>query len=288
MPTEHSHQNLTVRLSTTSRDSLSRTYDENFGSDVTTVYEGPIIYTAEASGPPEGPRPSATISQSLEFEPFYYDPDHGNLLIEWAFQPSYTVTPGNIVYRSDVQSLPFTGSVGFTVDPSHSPVFDFNAGVVWELTFARQIPGDFDHNGLLNLEDVTELGEQIISGEYSGRFDLNQDSSVNEGDLRIWIKDLSMTWYGDANLDGEFNTADFVQVFDAGKYETKEEAGWAQGDWNGDGVFGTGDLVMALEDGGYEKGPREDVAAVPEPTGWWLLLVGLLPGLRRRPARSAV
>jgi hypothetical protein len=108
-------------------------------------------------------------------------------------------------------------------------------------------------------------------------------------DHSVWVKDLKRTRYGDANLDGQFNTGDLVQVLGAGKYETQELAGWSEGDWNGDGVFNTGDLVKALDDGGYEMGPREDVAAVPEPGGWRLLLVmGLLPGLRRRPSRSAV
>ncbi len=49
-------------------------------------------------------------------------------------------------------------------------------------------------------------------------------------------------------------------------------------------MFDTGDLVMALEDGGYEMGSRKPVV-VPEPTGWLLLLMGLLPGLLRRPAK---
>ena len=45
--------------------------------------------------------------------------------------------------------------------------------------------------------------------------------------------------------------------------------------------------MKALDDGGYEKGPR-DPAAVPEPTGWLLLRMGQLPGLRRRTATGAV
>jgi hypothetical protein len=36
---------------------------------------------------------------------------------------------------------------------------------------------------------------------------------------------------------------------------------------------------VALADGGYELGPRPAVAAVPEPAGWALALIGLL-GLR--------
>ena len=50
-------------------------------------------------------------------------------------------------------------------------------------------------------------------------FDLNSDSSVTLEDHRVWVKDLKHTWFGDADLNGEFNSNDFVQVFQAGKYE---------------------------------------------------------------------
>jgi hypothetical protein len=67
-----------------------------------------------------------------------------------------------------------------------------------------------------------------------------------------------------------------TQVFAAGKYETGEEAGWANGDWNGDGFFSSRDMVAAFVDGGYEMGPRTDAAAVPEPTSAVLLLGSLI------------
>ena len=87
-------------------------------------------------------------------------------------------------------------------------------------------------------------------------FDLNSDRTVDQADYRIWVKDLRQTWFGDANLDGEFNSGDLVAVFQAGEYEDVEEynSGWATGDWNGDGVFDSSDLVVAFQDGGYEKG----------------------------------
>ena len=52
-----------------------------------------------------------------------------------------------------------------------------------------------------------------------------------------------------------FNSSDMAQVFAAGKYETGQEAGWADGDWNGDGIFDSSDMVTAFVDGGYEKSP---------------------------------
>ena len=79
-----------------------------------------------------------------------------------------------------------------------------------------------------------------------------------------------------------------MQVFQAGKYETTAGAGWAEGDWNADGVFESGDFVVAFQDGGYEQGPRTDVAAVPEPSGTLLWVVGLPLWLIARRTRRAV
>ena len=52
-------------------------------------------------------------------------------------------------------------------------------------------------------------------------------------DRQFWITDLKSTWNGDANIDGEFNRTDFVEVFRTAKYESGETARWDQGDWNG-------------------------------------------------------
>jgi hypothetical protein len=73
-----------------------------------------------------------------------------------------------------------------------------------------------------------------------------------------------------------------VTVFTAGKYELDEFASWEQGDWNGDQRFGSGDLVTAFAGGGYETGPRNGVAAVPEPSAAVMLGIGLLVIFRRR------
>ena len=88
--------------------------------------------------------------------------------------------------------------------------------------------------------------------------------------------EYAFSWIGDANVNGEFNSGDMVQVFVAGKYEKAEAAVWSQGDWNGDGFFNSGDMVAAFVDGGYEKGQRASVAAVPEPGGVLCLLLGVV------------
>ncbi|MCA9200387.1 MAG: PEP-CTERM sorting domain-containing protein, partial [Planctomycetales bacterium] len=108
------------------------------------------------------------------------------------------------------------------------------------------------------------------------------DAIKNVEDRIAYVRDVVGTWMGDSNLDGEFNSSDFVQVFTEGKYETGQAATWASGDWNGDGEFTSADFVVAFTDGGYELGPRGGVAAVPEPCSIVLIGIGLLGMLRIR------
>ncbi len=136
--------------------------------------------------------------------------------------------------------------------------------------------GDFDASGVLDLPDVNLLNAEIAAGTNDPQFDVNEDSQVNTADLVVWVQDLRKTWFGDANLDGEFNSGDLVDVFAAGKYELNEDATWDQGDWTGDLRFGSDDLVAAFSDGGYELGAKPAaVSAVPEPSSIALSLLGL-------------
>ncbi len=67
---------------------------------------------------------------------------------------------------------------------------------------------------------------------------------------------LNKSYLGVVQLDGEFNSVDLVDVFQAGQYEDGIAGNsiWSTGDWNGDGDFTTSDLVVAFQDGGYEAG----------------------------------
>jgi uncharacterized protein YjbI with pentapeptide repeats len=158
------------------------------------------------------------------------------------------------------------------------------------LTLMLSPLGDVDATDILDVTDLEMLQQRIRGSSVQwwlpvAMFDVNSDGNVNQGDVRAWVKDLQHTWFGDANLDGEFTSADLVQVFAAGKYEATERepwgeiidypATWSTGDWNTDGEFTSSDLVLAFQDGGYEAGPRATVAAVPEPSGIVPLIVGL-------------
>ena len=144
--------------------------------------------------------------------------------------------------------------------------------------------GDFSGNGERGPEDLDLLAQAMISGENDATYDLNEDGAVDVADRNQWL-DLTNTYMGDSNFDGEFSSSDFVTVFGAAKYETGEAATWAEGDWNGDGAFNSSDFVAAFSGGGYEKGPRDGgLQVVPEPSSVVLLvgLAGLLTLRRRR------
>jgi hypothetical protein len=149
-------------------------------------------------------------------------------------------------------------------------------------TVVHETTGDFDGDGLLTVTDIDMLTAGVLAAMHPPEFDLNDDALVDERDRRVWIKDAKGTYYGDANLDLEFNSSDMVQVFTTGKYETGEDAGWGEGDWYGNGEFDSSDMVTAFVDGGYEKGLRTDAVKAPEPGGWLLLMTALPFWLGRR------
>ncbi len=134
--------------------------------------------------------------------------------------------------------------------------------------------GDFDQDGVLTIADLENLMQVLRSDPANRQYDVNRDGLVTDVDRTVWVELLKKTYFGDANLDGQFNSADLVFVLGAGQYEDEVTGNstWSTGDWNGDGEFTTSDFVLALQAGGYEAGVR---AAVPEPTSGTLFAVGL-------------
>lgn len=166
------------------------------------------------------------------------------------------------------------------------------------LTFVQTARGDFDANGVLDEDDVDTLSNQIrrINQRYWLRdmFDLDSNRSLDNEDLRIWINQLKHTSFGDANLDGKFDSRDLVHVFQAGQYEdsVEDNSTWSTGDWNADGDFNASDFVVALQDGGYEQNSEREENAIPEPSGLLSIILSmtaiLLPCERSSRRRSPV
>ena len=147
----------------------------------------------------------------------------------------------------------------------------------WEVVNRRsRLDGDLSHNDELDLHDLDILIQNVAVDATNLKLDLNGDDTVTFDDVHFWVSELKNTWTGDANLDGKFNSGDFVDVFSAGKYESGELARWSEGDWNADERFNSSDLVFAFQGGGYDMGARPVAAAVPEPLSGLLLIFGFV------------
>ena len=203
-------------------------------------------------------------------------------------------------------SLPAMGAYGLQlrlrtsamgVEPSSPFLVVFNHGLnsasfqqavdaFRKATWTGGLAGDFDGNGVLDAVDIDRLTAAILAGDSSPAWDLDANGSVAAGDRQYWVESLKRTYFGDANLDGRFDTGDLVAVFQRGQYEdsTVGNSWWSDGDWNGDREFNSADFIVAFQGGGFEQGPRSAVAsAVPEPACATMVLSAcfMVQGLRR-------
>ncbi len=123
-------------LSTTTRDVNDRStvFSENHGPNQTLVYSGPLVLSTEATGPTEGPR-AFDYTVNLQ-TPFLYDPNQGNLVVDFTSPSGYTPNFGDDQFSGTNQQLldiPFAGSEsGFFV----------SNGLILQLTFVPE-PSSF-------------------------------------------------------------------------------------------------------------------------------------------------
>lgn len=190
------------RFSTTEMEELSTTFSENIGDDETVVRTGTFAVSTENTMLGNGTK---AFDYVTEFETlFFYDPFVGNLLWDWT---------GSIEAQSLTDGYRTPSDVVFSSPPG--PVGSRFGGYIVEFSLAPR--GDLNGDSRLNDEDINLLANAI--GTDDAFFDINNDRNVNVGDIEAWVHDIHGTWIGDSNLDGEFNSGDLVQVFQAGHYE---------------------------------------------------------------------
>lgn len=256
-----------------------------------------VYITSPASVNVSGVPTIATLTQ--EGDPVVIEIDQNNEMSG----PNTQSTPGQAFVGGMNNAWFLLGSVDYIAGNTYSVTLEASIntfvsqrvhGILWEYTPVSEQRGDFNGDGVLNAEDIDALTFAIRDSLVTPLFDLNSDGDVDLSDRDIWVDEVRKTYFGDSNLDGEFNSSDFVLVFQAGEYEdaTALNSTWATGDWNGDGDFDSSDFVKAFTAGGFELGPRAATLAthaVPEPTG--LVLGGLGAAMlvrvpcRRRMAR---
>ncbi|MCA9198674.1 MAG: VCBS repeat-containing protein, partial [Planctomycetales bacterium] len=116
---------------------------------------------------------------------------------------------------------------------------------------------DFNQDALLDSSDVdllyAEAANQAFDRRRDMRFDLTDDRLVDQADLSELLTAFG-TSYGDVDVNGVFDSADLVRLFQAGKYGDPAALGstlYSEGDWNLDGRFDSSDLVLAFQFGNY-------------------------------------
>ena len=176
----------------------------------------------------------------------------------------------------DIEARPLRG------DTKRAPI-----NAIEIVSRSEGIRGDFNENGMFDAEDITLLTRELFEGGKDLKYDANGDGVLDFEDRLNWVENTANTYFGDSNLDGVFNTTDFVVVFQKGQFEdeTPLNSGWGEGDWNGDLEFTTSDFVFVFQQGGYERGPRRVTAAVPEPTNVFFF-AGLCLIMARRCRRQ--
>jgi len=171
-------------------------------------------------------------------------------------------------------SVSISGSSLFIGSPQDDDISS-NAGAAYLYQWFGD--GDFNLNGVLDADDIDLLTLEVIAGNHSPEFDLNEDDLVDAVDRQVWVNELALTFWGDSNLDGQFDSDDLIGVLQFAEYED-DVAGnstWAEGDWNGDLDFDTQDLILGLQTGAYEMGTRGVAVMVPEPRSLLLCVIGL-------------
>jgi autotransporter-associated beta strand protein len=151
----------------------------------------------------------------------------------------------------------------------------------------------FDYTGNVGTDPVTSIRTKL-QASYASNFTTGQFRTAGDASHGLGYLDngtsnvlLRYTYFGDANLDGQVNTADFSAL--AAAFNSASGT-WQTGDFNYDGVVNAIDFNLLASDFGLTPIPGEPLggqslgALVPEPAS--LSLVGLgamaLLGRRRR------
>ncbi len=170
-----------------------------------------------------------------------------------------------------------------TVQMEYDGDFTYVAGV-------QNLPScDFDGNQICDIDDLNTLLYQAL-GTSSPRFDLDGSGGpIDLGDRDAWLSiagndNIAVPYVlGDTDLDGKVDAADLNNL--GLNWQRTDADSWALGDFNGDGNVNAGDLNdVGLN---WQHGvPAAAQAAVPEPVGEMLLMIGaacgVVAGRRRR------
>ena len=141
--------------------------------------------------------------------PFAYDPSEGNLLLDFVAPADCDQVRNWHLDERELSTGPITAVAGGInariASVAHRTIFVAQFEFVAE---PSDVVGDLNHDGLCDVADIDLLTVEVLAGTHDTDFDLNADGLVNQDDRVEFIEVLKNTYFGDANLDGEFNSSD--------------------------------------------------------------------------------
>jgi|GEM_PF-2348654 len=152
------------------------------------------------------------------------------------------------------------GTVGLI--PSSSPTA-LSSPVQVDVTYddVRFLPSvrwDINQDSVLDAKDIDLLTDTIAGGVQHAFLDLTRDKAVDAQDRQLLIEELANSFFGDANLDGRVDFADFLVL----SANFAEPGGWADGNFDGVGNVEFPDFLLLSKSFGSAT---PGVHAVPEP-----------------------
>jgi len=186
-------------------------------------------------------------------------------------------------HGSDLSGDPAIGNLFFLADNTGinaTTITGFGIGVLVQPPATISVLGDFDGDGALTAMDIDLLSMQV--GQADLAFDLDGDAAVTSADRTVWVETLASSFFGDADLNGAVEFADFLAL----SANFGNLGGWSVGDFDGSGDVQFADFLMLSSNFGNARGGTL-AESVPEPTAGTLALVTSVLFLMRRGGRSA-
>ena len=174
------------------------------------------------------------------------------------------------------------GTVGLIPATSPTQMFEsFAVDVTYDdVTFLASVVGDVNQDSVLDVGDIDRLTQAVTESETSLFFDFNQDREVTLEDRRVWVEELAGTFFGDVDLDGEVQFADFLVLAE----NFGEAGGWSHGNFDGVGTVDFPDFLLLAENFGLSNEPA--AKSVPEPASLLLLVASTLFCAAHRQCRN--
>ena len=224
-------------LSTTTRapTDMSEVFSENHGPDQTVVYDGPLVLTTKATGPPDGPRGFDYVV-ALQ-TPFFYDPSQGNLAIDFTLPSGFTPSP-----LDDQAVRPDAWLVDFPLSDSTSGALRGNQ-LIMQLTFVPE-PSTFAAISL-------GLAAILMWGGHWRRWRTHDSTKIPNGTNatthhhRLVFPALFAVFVG-MFIDGAQGET-IVEDFSDGNIEDSDPLLWTTASARGSGSFGIDNGALFLE-----------------------------------------